>query len=421
MLVEFKVGNFLSFKDIQVLRMRRGKSDNETGSDFAFIYGANSSGKSNLIKAMDFARKLVLGKKTPNYRQHVNLENEPTENSPSYFEFVIEIDGVRYSYGFEIDLDVYNKEIDAYEKKDLKNCIKSEWLIIISPKEETVFEYECNKNKCSVFRSNKYGLALSKDDKEESKDISKIITQWFRDKLIVRLSESEIDYIPVQKNFIQYLTDNLKKFDTGISEVVSIPFNKRPEIPYNLVKKIEEDFTEDDQLIYIKGNARKRYWLIYLQNDRFRHKSFSEIRFKHNSKYKARIDEESTGTVKIIQLLSLLSSQETMDHKGTIAVDEIECSIHALAIGEIVKMFKSKTMEGTQLIFTTHQHTILEKISEAKDIWFVNAPTVENNKMSELYSLESFKGEIKRYGEMYLDGRFSAVPIITDYYLEDSE
>ena len=417
MLVEFKVGNFLSFKDIQVLRMRRGELDNETGSDFAFIYGANSSGKSNLIKAMDFAKKIILGKKAPIYEPHLNLNNLSTVNSPSYFEFVIEINDARYSYGFEINLNTYKKGMDKYEESNLKKCIQSEWLINISD-DNTIFEYESEskEKKCPRTSSNKYGLALLKDQS----DASKILIDWFKNKLMIKLSESDIEYVPVPKNFIQFLTDNLKKLDTGISNVVSTPF-KKAEIPRNLVKKIEEDFSGDNQIVYIKGNARKRHWLIYLQNNGFLDKTYSEIRFMHNSNYKARIEEESTGTVKIIQLLSLLSSQETMQHKGTIVIDEIECSIHALAIGKIVEMFKSKEIAGAQLIFTTHQHTILEKKSNPEDIWFINAPVIENDRASELYSLKSFKGEMREYGEMYLDGRFSATPIFTKFYLKGSE
>ena len=125
MLLEFKVRNFLSINDMQVLRMRRMEDDSPmTGSDFAFIYGPNSSGKSNLIIAMDFARKMILGERTPDYIPHHDLNSNFTSDQPSYFEFVFEIDQKILSYGFEVDLLERKSAIRRNDMREKKEMLK---------------------------------------------------------------------------------------------------------------------------------------------------------------------------------------------------------------------------------------------------------------------------------------------------------
>ena len=418
MLLEFKVRNFLSINDMQVLRMRRMEDDSPmTGSDFAFIYGPNSSGKSNLIIAMDFARKMILGERTPDYIPHHDLNSNFTSDQPSYFEFVFEIDQKILSYGFEVDLLERKSAIrrnDMREKKEmLKNSIKSEWLYLLEQNSETELLSFSSDNNDSYSR-NPNGLFLDGEGvSDQTIDLMSKIRLMFRNNYLIRLSDSEWDCTPVPQGIVRFLKDNLDRFDTGITDVVAQPFRNR-EIPINLMKRTRKENDADCQLVYIKGNSRKRHWLILKDGD-----DYYEIRFKHGSSYAARIDEESIGTRKMIQLLTLMASQMTMDNKGVIIIDEIECSIHALAIEEYIRTFKQE-MKGAQLIFTTHQHRLLsDGCSDPEDIWFMDSITEEDDKKSELYSLMSFDGEIKHYDEMYLDGRFSAVPTFTSFTSED--
>ncbi len=418
MLIEFSVCNFLSFKEMQTLRMRRTDDNGkESGSDCAFIYGPNSSGKSNLIKAMDFSQKIILGKDAQPCQPYRNLMNKTTEDSTTYFEYVIEIKGRRYSYGFEIDLQERNSIMGERRKPNraaLKGCITSEWLYDVTGDEEiALIEYDRDSDSKRYYSdTNENGLVLVKKKEYES------IYNWFRHRLIIRASEPDVEYTPVRYDFIDYLNRTLPRLDTGITKVVTEPF-RNTEIPENLVKKYKKDFSDDCQLIYVDGKGSRRYWLIFADGVGT-NKLYSEIRFIHSSDYRARIDEESIGTRKIIQLLALLSSQKTMDDEGTTAVDEIECSIHPLIIGEFVKTFKSDEYKGSQLIFTTHESRLLpEDYSSVNDVWFMDTIMDGDDKESRLYSMKSFDGTLKKYDTMYLDGCFSALPRFTPIYFQE--
>ena len=422
MLLEFKVRNFLSFKDMQVLRMRRKDKDgNESGSDCAFIYGPNSSGKSNLIKAIEFSRNLILGKIVKkDYLPYCNLDGEPYTEKPTYFEYRLELNGVRYSYGFEIDLLKRSETLKIEDphilRKQLKNCIISEWLYDLSgPRPRPIWEYEANSNLGMSKHVNRNGLATPGIED---------IMDWFRNKLIVRTSEPEIEITPVPPDFIKTLSKDLHRFDTGISEVVLEKFTKvdkenKQIIPANIIKKYEKDMTKDCQLITVYGNKRKRHWLIFADRQ-WGEWIFYQVLFRHSSEYLAHVEEESIGTRKIIQLLALLATQKTPDSKGAIVIDEIECSIHALIMKEFVKEFKSGNYKGSQLIITTHESRLLsEDCSGIDDVWFIKNEFSDEEKKSSLYSLKSFNGTIKKIDSMYLDGRFSAVPVFTSVFFKE--
>ena len=378
--------------------------------------------------AMDFARKMVIGKSTPAYRPHHDLNNKYTSDKPSYFEFVFEYEGNRYSYGFEVNLIERGKALaipDTIQKKNaLWNSIKSEWLYLLAPgKNYKIFDTS-TQSRAGKKLSNSNGLMLGHSVgmkfiqlpfiDTESGYLQRNILKMFKDNYLIRMSESDKEFTPVPKGIIRFLRDNLGRFDTGITDVVEYPFINQ-DIPKNLIKDFKDDMTEDDQIVFIRGNNRRRHWLIHVCKDDDKI-SYSEVRFKHVGKYDARIEEESIGTRKIVQLMVLMASQMTMDNKGVIVVDEIECSIHALAIEEFVKMFKSPEMKGSQLIFTTHQSRILsDQCSVPDDIWFMDVKIDGDNRRSKLYALKTFKGDISQYGEMYFDGRFSAVPSFTTY------
>lgn len=413
MLVQFNVCNFLSIKEMQSLRMRR---EDGTGSDCAFIYGPNSSGKSNLIKAIDFSRNLIIGKDDVDYLPYCNLDNEYDE-SPTYFEYIIEINKRRYSYGFEVDL---FKRRDSYgyvrgrRRRRGYMSIMSEWLYdITGNKEKVLIDYDREKP-LEVRITNGNGLSL--DGLVGAEDVY----DWFKNKLLVRLSEPEIECTPVPSDFLEYLNRTLPKLDTGITEIVAEPFINT-DIPRNLLKKQWRFMSDDCQLVMVNGNSKKRSWLMF-GDGIGTSKLFSEIRFRHGSKHLARIEEESLGTRRIIQLLALMASQRTMDNKGTIVVDEVECSVHALIMAKIVEKIKSEEFKGTQLIFTTHESRLLsEEYSDLEDIWFMDSEKEGKDKHSRLYSLKSFDGTIKKFDVMYLDGRFSAMPRFTPIHLEGGD
>ena len=151
MLIRFIVRNFLSFGDEVEFSMIAGKphshpkhvikSERRNGIDVlksAVIYGANASGKSNLIKAIRFAKDLIIHGTRPSTRILLSqfLFDESMSNEVSKFEFEFETNGQTYVYGFELNT--------AY--------ISSEWLYETRKKsEKLIFERVTNLRTANEF------------------------------------------------------------------------------------------------------------------------------------------------------------------------------------------------------------------------------------------------------------------------------
>ena len=131
MLIEFTVGNYLSFKDKKTLSLEataiKENPENviEVGKHkllrSAVIYGANSSGKSNFLKAIDRMTDIVVSSAKNNSTSDIDVDpfllTTETEKQPSYFEIFFLIDGIRYRYGFEADKKIIHTEW-LFERKD---------------------------------------------------------------------------------------------------------------------------------------------------------------------------------------------------------------------------------------------------------------------------------------------------------------
>ena len=125
MLIEFTVGNFLSFREPKTLSLEATNITEHKHSAFkygsskllksAVLYGANSSGKSNLIKAMSIMKKIVMTSAEKSSASKFDivpfLLNTSTENEPSFFEVVFFLDNIRYRYGFEIGQCSYKRRM----------------------------------------------------------------------------------------------------------------------------------------------------------------------------------------------------------------------------------------------------------------------------------------------------------------------
>ncbi len=137
MLIQFRVGNFLSFKDVITFSMvassiKEYKDTNVFEANkkikllkSAVIYGANASGKSNLFRAMQFARRFIfISSKETQATEKIRVTNfklsTDTESKPSYFEFVFLLEGIKYRYGFEVDQTEVHREWLFYTPKTIE-------------------------------------------------------------------------------------------------------------------------------------------------------------------------------------------------------------------------------------------------------------------------------------------------------------
>ena len=128
--------------------------------------------------------------------------------------------------------------------------------------------------------------------------------------------------------------------------------------------------------------------------------------------------EESDGTLRIIELIDVLLSDEKV-----YIIDEIDRSLHPSLTIEFVKSFLELLKDkNSQLIITTHESRLLDyDILRRDEIWFTDK---NEEKATELYSLEQFKDDARfdrKIDKAYLDGRYGAIPIFHEFFEVDNE
>ncbi|WP_013322870.1 AAA family ATPase [Gloeothece verrucosa] len=426
MLIEFSVGNYLSFKDTVTLSMVASevaakneklnennvfKVDDELSLlKSAAIYGANASGKSNLIKALKFMQNFVINSsRGTQITDPIDVEefrlSTTTVGKPSFFQIVFYLEEKIYRYGFEVD----------------KNQVISEWLFQ-TPKiaERKLFERKLNKFKVTktfnegeglTEKTRKNALFLSVASQFNGKISNKILF-WFNNIHIISGLHSNRMY---RKDAVEYFKDNeyqphiiklIKKLDLGIND-----------IKLETIKTIEKDFPLWRELPDEENYSLLRRLLVANEADVFKtiHKIYDE---NGNAVSRAIFDmdkNESEGTQKIFAFAGIIL--DGLKKRKILFIDELDARLHPLMTREIITLFNSNetNFNNAQLIFITHDINLLScKFFRKEQIWF----TEKNKKeATDLYSLVEFNINDEAQNSLksdYIKGRYGAIPFIGD-------
>ena len=436
MLMGFKVKNFRSFDELQHFSMLAGKVRNnenhiiETNNKkilkFSGLFGANGSGKSNLIIAISIIKGIFNGgiRTLINNQFYRGKNGDP--NKDSYFEYEIEIDKKLYSYGFELNFS--------------KNELVSEWLIdMTKPTEKIIFERDLKKKTIGsdIKEKNEYFNTCLKEMKNNNSDLfllemsrrlimSKNNDVFFKDiinvfnflanEMIIIIPASHkllpLDYVDKKDKIIKYLN----KMDININNI------KADDYDINSIRSRMSDvdfanFINDFEMISKKAKINSCTLRIendlYLvkkdENNKFEVKS---LKFMHNnSEYSFGAYEESDGTIRVLELLDILLT----DNKVYL-IDELDSSLHPLLVEGLLKLFLESN-NTNQLIITTHELKTLDfDLVRRDEIWFAEKSEEGSTR---IFSLEEFK-DVARFDrkidKAYLEGRFGAIANIDTNY-----
>ncbi|MGM0380118.1 MAG: AAA family ATPase [Bacillota bacterium] len=451
MLIRFIVSNFLSFNSEQEFSMNTGltrqhkKRVEETKKQsllkFAALYGANASGKSNFVKAIDFSKVLIInGIEDMNYQEMHYKLNEENINKPTKFEYEVMIDEKYYAFGFNVDLK--NKKI------------LNEWLVELFPDDEKLiyersikdnyYKHDINFNADKVRAKFEFllddvnnienTLLLTevnrrKKNPEDFKILEKVF-HWFQEKLEVIYPDSVMKGMTkIFKNTDINLVKLLKYFDTGI-ENFELRQSSLEEISkyipnniFNAMKKDISDFKNQIDSNISKDLKFKGLGILRLQDHLYEmdltkeenDTEIKEILFNHNDNKNISFTygQESDGTRRLIELLNVIHGEHT---GKTFVIDELDRSLHPQMTIKFVETFlKIAKEKQTQLIITTHESNLMDlKILRRDEIWFVERHHKLNE--SRFYSLEEFKvHNTKKVVKDYLIGRYGAVPVFKDF------
>ena len=407
MLIRFSFKNFKSFKNENCLDMEAtslkeheynvAKIDNGEYLKVSAIYGANASGKTNVLQAFDYMKKRIL------------VSDDSKKNSPideeNVYSFMINNDPI----ALEVEILAKNNKIYKYGFEVLKDTIISEWLFEKRVnKFYSIFERENNNvsmkpNKISdLVNIDERTLFLniySKIDRN-NEDFSNVY-DWFVNSTYLDLGNPNFERFINNRVSLKILSDEnykkellkfIKTFDSGIEGIKTTPDSIEAVKSNNGIIDIE--------VIHKGEKGEVKALPFYL---------------------------ESNGTRKMFHLFDFF--MDALKNGMVLFVDGLDAKLHPLLTRYIINLFhNSDTNKGNgQLIYSTHDTVNLNKETFRRDeIWFAEK---DKDGISEIYALSDYileddKNAGKKvrndatYNKDYLTGRYGAIPVLEEFDID---
>ena len=418
MLVQFSVKNFMSFKEKQDFSMEAGIGDenpdniininesNERVLKTTALYGANASGKTNLIKAFSVAIMMI---RLSNNRQPGEklLQMEPfafdenTKKEPCEFEFIFYTNNNKYVYGFKAD----------------KNKIHEEYLYqYFSAKATRIFERIGENYK--FLQADETKLNAIKNQNLENKLFLSTATTWnyektrapylwFANMIDTYIGGNELNPFSIEAYNNDDANESLKKFTLKLLEEADIIIKD-----YNI--EIEETEMDARMIMQLKNMNIPSNVIIpktsVIKSITMSHEIIDE---NGNTKiYNLDLISESSGTKIVFAMAPIL--KEVFEKGKILIIDEIERSLHPSLVEMIIKFFHSIEINksNAQLIFNTHDTNLLSLDLFRRDqIWFAEKDPKKG--ATELYPLDDFSvRKTENIQKGYLNGRYGAIPFV---------
>ena len=404
MLIRFSFKNFKSFKNENCLDMEAtslkeheynvAKTENGEYLKVSAIYGANASGKTNVLQAFDYMKKRIL------------VSDDSKKNSPIDEENIYSFMINNAPIALEVEILAKNNKIYKYGFEVLKDTIISEWLFEKRVnKFYAIFERENNNvsmkpNKISdLVNIDERTLFLniySKIDRN-NEDFSNVY-DWFVNSMYLDLGNPNFERFINNRVSLKILSDEnykkellkfIKTFDSGIEGIRTTPDSIKAVKSNNGIIDIE--------VLHRGENGELKALPFYL---------------------------ESNGTRKMFHLFDFF--MDALKNGMVLFVDELDAKLHPLLTRYIINLFhNSQTNIGNgQLIYSTHDTVNLNKETFRRDeIWFAEK---DKDGISEIYALSDYileddKNAGKKvrndatYNKDYLTGRYGAIPVLEEF------
>ena len=395
MILEFCATNYLSIKDelkFSFIATPLKESCSEPNDLFpledtgislvrsAVVYGANASGKSNVVKAFGFYKRFIAESfKNSQAGEAIDVENfrlnATTVKEPTIMEATFTDGEFIYRYGFEVDSQSVHgewlyKRVCKKRAKEVEVFYREEDSTTVHPKSQLIQELVNKK----MVRSNALLLSTAAQFNEST---SVCILQWLNNTKVVFCSEDE-----------QLWSNAIKHLDNEPLRKRIIDFAKYADLGIENITKIDNRIVSD----------HKQY------DDEGREVNNVSFAFSRN---------ESEGTIKYFSLAYPII--DALDNGKRIVIDELDSKLHPLLVKRIVALFNdAKTNpKGAQLLFTAHDTFLLSAGLFRRDqVWFTQKNSFG---ATELFSLAEYKvRSTSPFERDYLLGKYGATPIIGD-------
>jgi uncharacterized protein len=421
MLLEFRLGNYRSFRNENTLSLVAASDRSLESTNTAethvpgisravrstVIYGANASGKSNLIRGLQLMRGVVIESASLQPNQTFNVQpfrlDQDSATQPTLFEVTFLLDSTRYQYGFEFTPErIWAEWLLVYQKSKPQR-----WFSRKTSETDGKDVYEFGSHLVGPKRiwqdaTRRNALFLSTAVQLNSEILAPLY-RWFEEDLVVFLDGGQLPF-EFSTRMLQTpgggsrIAGLLRAADIAITSISAEPkkgvlhsFKLQPG------QGLTDSKIEENEILFPK--------------------------FKHTvGSFSTEFDflDESQGTQKMFSLAGPLF--DVLEKGRIIAIDELDRSLHPLLVRHVIKAFQSPELNpaGAQLIFTTHDTAQLDNTLLRRDqIWL--AEKKHATQASELVPLTEFsprKGEALERN--YLGGRYGGVPILAGRLVDGS-
>jgi hypothetical protein len=405
MLLSFRFANHRSFRDEQQLNLLPvyEGADSESLTSLGAvpvvgIFGANASGKSNVLSAFDYVRTMV-GRSDRDTEPGLGPQRQPFRldpeglAQPSRYAADLLIHGTRFTYGFALN----------------DTGIVDEWL----------YSYPLQRKRV-VFERSGQDFDWGEESRRSSiRKLTDIVspTALFLS-VAARFGSQRLEG-PSNDETVESLHSVYSWLWRRMSRASVSPYNRKREAEYAY-------FLNDPALSPAIVNLLRNADLglltafdAYAEYEEESPLSFRDrLRFIHRGAagddVSFGISDESSGTVRLLELAT--RAIPILKEGGVLLIDEIDASLHPLLTATLVRLFQSPSVNesGAQLVFTTHDATLLgsidgDDILDRDQVWFTGK---RGDGSSELFALAEFKP--RRQGEnrqkRYLNGSYGAIP-----------
>lgn len=419
MIIDFSVKNFRSFKDLQTISFATtGLKSAEKYADIdknnivniedtqlfktIGVYGANASGKSNIIKALVYFVRAITNE--PSSKSNLSSLCDPFLyqdcEEDSFFQITLMINKKKYRYGFTVKQNT--QDTDSIDEKISKEIITNEWLFGV--KEKNMGEFFTRKrNKISNDKlPNKekipplpyeHTLYLTHAAAFDRNGVCQKIRDYF-----IRLVVSNLDNNHEEFRWLSifYLKseDQKKEF-------------------LNLLSSFNLKY-EDAALLDEEESSKKN---IFPQNKILLSKKYINSNYEISDINLNLQKNESSGTQKLFDLAGLLLRAYSLSRSALIILDEIDSNFHPYLLIKLIEFFNNPSINksNSQLLFTSHDTNLMSPSIMRRDQFYLTEKNEDNS--TRLYSLADLKGirNDADFAKQYLAGYYGALPILEDY------
>ncbi len=448
MLIKYSIANYLSFNEKQSFSLKSGKAQNKKdhlikGKNFNILkfnalYGANASGKSNLLKSIHTAQSLIVDI-DPFKKDSIGKPFKYKEGNSniSEFEFELYIRSNTYQYSFEVDIFnclvyqeklvdisngknkiVFERNYDAQSKSyiwNFKNLSNKKTKARLNIYIEDMNNSENSNHLFLNYLNHKISPFYKEKGKADNELlIIREIYEWFADKLVVFSRKKISDFkILFNDSEIAKVSETISGLDLGISDIEFQEITDE-----DLLKRIYDgDKYKFDSIQEFSKNsiiANENYCLTFFYEKELYYINKSSDSYKiykiifKLDQYEISLKELSNGTIAVLQIIWFI----LLTKGKTVFIDELAGTLHPLLIKKIIEVYLDTSKKiNQQLIIVSHQSYIMDfKLIRQDEIHFIEKLPQYASHIMELDSFNERKD--KKLSKSYLEGNYHAVPKI---------